>query len=173
MKNFKKGFIHQNFQKKISGGFTLIELLVVVAIIGIVASIIFVALGDSQKRGGDAAIKANLNTIRGQAELFAANNGNSFIPSGGSTFTTNTCPTYNASGTNMLAKDKTIADAVAEALRRGNNGSSCYNSSLNWAVAIGLRSNANFSWCIDSGGNSKQVASAPASAINGTTFLCN
>ena len=51
MKNFKKGFIHQNFQKKISGGFTLIELLVVVAIIGIVASIIFVALGDSQKRG--------------------------------------------------------------------------------------------------------------------------
>lgn len=154
-------------------GFTLIELLVVVGIIGILASVIFVALNSSQNKGADAAVKANLNTIRNQSELFAASNDDSFLPSGGSTFSIATCPTYDASGTNMLSKDKTIAAAIAEAIKRGSNESSCYNSSINWAVAIGLRSSSDLSWCVDSGGNSKQVSSAPSSAINGTTFSCN
>ena len=159
--------------KNLKKGFTLIELLVVVAIIGILASVIFVALDSSKNKGIDTAVKANLNAIRNQSELFAANNGNSFLPAGGSTFSINTCPTYNASGTNMLSKDKTITDAIAEAVKRGNNGSSCYNSSSFWAVAVGLKSDANTSWCVDSGGNSKQVSSVPGSAINVVTFSCN
>jgi len=160
MKNFKKGF-------------TLLELLIVVGIIGVLASIIFVSMSDSRNKGADASVKANLGTIRGQSELFYSDNGNSFLPSGGSTFGIAVCPVYNASGTNMLSKDKTIASAVAEAVNRGGNSSSCYNSSANWAIAIGLKSNASLSWCVDSGGNSRQVSSAPASAINGTTFSCN
>lgn len=159
MKNFKKGF-------------TLLELLVVVAIIAIIISVTLVALNDSKNKGADAAVKSNLNTIRGESELFYSNNDNKFLPVGGSNITGN-CPTYNPSGTDMLSKDKTIADALTEAVKRGANGSSCYNSSLNWAVAVGLKSNAALSWCVDSGGNSKQVASAPTSAINGTTFTCN
>ena len=166
MKNSKK-FVRNNKQ-----GFTLLELLVVVAIIGILASVIFVALSDSQKKGADAAVKANLSTIRGESELFALDNNDSFLPSGGTTFGIATCPAYNVSGTDMLSKDKTIADAIAEAVKRGTGGS-CYNSSLNWVVAVGLKSNADTSWCVDSGGNSRQVASAPASAINGATFSCN
>lgn len=160
MKNFKKGF-------------TLLELLVVVAIIAILVSVTLVALSDSRNKGADAAVKSNLNTIRGQSELFYSNNDNSFLPIGGSTFGIATCPVYNASGTNMLSKDKTIADAIAEAVKRGSNGSSCYNSGLNWAIAVGLKTNANTSWCIDSGGESKQVASVSTSAINATTFTCN
>lgn len=159
--------------KDFKRGFTLLELLIVVAIIAILASVILVALGASRDKGADAAVKSNLNTIRGQSELFYSNNDNSFLPAGGSTFSIATCPVYNASGTNMLSKDKTIADAVAEAVKRGSNGSSCYNSALNWAIAVGLKTNANTSWCVDSGGNSKQVSSAPAGAINASTFICN
>ena len=175
MKNFKKDFIctlkfSVNSKR---GGFTLIELLVIVAIIGILASVIFVALSDSQKRGADAAVKANLNTIRSMSELFASNNGNLFLPSGGSTFSIATCPAYNGAGTNMLSKEKTLASAIVEAVKRGGNGSSCYNSSFVWAVAVGLKSSASTFWCVDSGGASRQVNSAPSGAINSSTFLCN
>ncbi|MEK7071412.1 MAG: type II secretion system protein [Patescibacteria group bacterium] len=160
MKNFKKGF-------------TLIELLVVVAIIAILSSVVLVTLGTAKNKGADAAVKSNLNTIRSLSELFYSNNGNSFLPSGGSTFAIAVCPSYNVAGTNMMSKDKVIADAIAEATNRGGNGNRCYNSTSAWAVAVGLKTSATTSWCIDSSGMGKQVSSAPASAINGTTFLCN
>jgi len=141
-------------------GFTLIELLVVVAIIGVLASIVMVALSDARGKGADASVKTNLDTIRGQAELFASNNNNSFLPAGGSVFDIDVCPVYNASGTNMLSKDKTIADAIAEAKNRGN-GSICYNSSSAWVAVVGLKTGGTAgdatpdSWCVDSGGAGK------------------
>ncbi len=159
MKNFKKGF-------------TLIELLVVVAIIAILVSVTLVVLDSSRNKGADAAVKSNLDTIRGQTELFYSNNDNSFLPAGGSAYGIGNCPLYNASGSNMLAKDKTISNAITEAVKRGNK-SSCYNSSLNWAVAVGLKSTANTSWCVDSGGMSKQEPYAATGAISTTTFSCN
>jgi prepilin-type N-terminal cleavage/methylation domain-containing protein len=161
--------MNSNKQK---AGFTLIELLVVVAIVAVMASVVLVALGTTRKKGGDAGVKTNLNTVRGAGEVFYVNNLFSYLPSGGSTFTQATCPVYNASGTNMLSKDSTIAAAIAEAVNRGS-GSSCYNSANVWSVAVGLNIAANTSWCVDSSGASKQEAFAPASAINGSTFLCN
>ncbi len=154
-------------------GFTLLELLVVVAIIAIIVSVTLVSLNDSRNKGADAAVKSNLSTIRGQSELFYSNNDNKFLPPGGSTFDIASCPGYDPSGTNMFSSDKTISNAITEAVRRGANGSSCYNSALYWAIAVGLKSNPNRSWCIDSGGDSKEVASAPATAINDATFSCN
>src|SRR3989344_8957238 len=59
-------------------GFTLIELLVVIAIIGILSSIVLLAIGNARSTGSDASIKANLSTIRSQAELYALMNGNSY-----------------------------------------------------------------------------------------------
>lgn len=152
--------------------FTLIELLVVVAIIGFLASITLGYLSDARKKGGDTAVKSNLVTMRSVAEIFYLDNANSYLPAGGSTFDIAACPTYNALGTNMLSKNKNIADAIAEAVFRGN-GSSCYNSSNFWAVAVGLKLNANTSWCVDNTGVSKMVASVPGSAINAVTFVCN
>ena len=175
IKGLKVNFMNK-FKKVMPNGrhgFTLIELLVVVAIIAIIVSVTLVSLNNSRNKGADAAVKSNLGTIRGQSELFYSNNDNKFLPAGGSTFGVATCPTYNALGTNMLSKDKTISDAIAEAIKRGTNGNSCYNSSLYWAIAIGLKSNANRSWCVDSGGGSKEVATIPAGAINGTDFSCN
>ncbi len=156
-------------------GFTLIELLVVVAIIGILASVVLSSLSNARAKGGDAAVKSNLNIVRAHSEIFASNNGYSYLPSGTGVLLpiSSPCPAYAAAGTNMLAKDPNISAAIAEAINRGSGVSSCYNSSTRWAVAVGLKTNASNSWCIDSAGNSKIVASVPGSAINASTFVCN
>jgi type IV pilus assembly protein PilA len=154
-------------------GFTIMELLIVVAIIAILASIILVATGTARGKGGDAGVKANLQTVRSQSGVFFGDNSNSFLPAGGSTFAIATCPAYSATGTNMLSRDKTIADSIARATSNGGNGNSCYNSAGAWAVAVGLKTSATQSWCVDSGGQSKQVNTAPGSAIHATNFTCN
>jgi prepilin-type N-terminal cleavage/methylation domain-containing protein len=57
-------------------GFTLIELLVVIAIIGILSSVVLASLNTARGKGANAAVKANLNNIRAQAELSYDTNGN-------------------------------------------------------------------------------------------------
>jgi len=173
MKNLKGSYVFGHIK-----GFTLIELLVVVAIIGILASVVLASLNSARTKGGDAAVKSNLNTTKGAAELFYVNNNFSFLPSSGSTFALATCPVYSATGTNMLSKDKTIAGAIAEAVKRGGGGSACYNSNSAWAIAVRLRTGGTVadaipdSWCVDSGGKSKSytwtTGQTIVNSINGT-----
>ncbi|MEJ0001970.1 MAG: type II secretion system protein [bacterium] len=159
-------------QKALHKGFTLIELLVVVAIIGILAAVVLAALGSARNRGGDAAVQSNLNTVRNQAEIFNSNNGYSYLPKSGSIFSVGPCPAYNANGTNMISRDKQINAAIVEAVKRGGNGSSCYNSATAWAVAVGLKTKASNSWCVDAAGKSKLENFAPNAAINAATGAC-
>jgi|SRR3989338_10966868 len=160
---------NQNFLQK---GFTLIELLVVVAIIGLLASVVLSSLNSSRIKSADTSVKENLHTVANEAEIFYLGNSNSYLPAGGSVFAIATCPAYNASGTNMLSKNFNIVAAIAEAVSRGGNGSSCYNSGSVYAVAVGLKSSSSSSWCVDSIGSAKVVAFAPASAIDPVFFSC-
>jgi prepilin-type N-terminal cleavage/methylation domain-containing protein len=56
-------------------GFTLIELLIVVAIIGILASVILIGLGPSQRAGRDARRIADLRQVQTGLELYFQRNG--------------------------------------------------------------------------------------------------
>ena len=55
--------------------FTLIELLVVMAIIGILAAIVIVSVGSSRQRSRDARRKADLDTFKKAAEMYALDKG--------------------------------------------------------------------------------------------------
>jgi prepilin-type N-terminal cleavage/methylation domain-containing protein len=156
-------------------GFTLIELLVVVAIVGILSAVVLSSVTSARSKSSDAAIKSNLNTVRSQSELFYSNNGNSFLPAGGSAAGVQNCASlvYSGVANYMLARDKTIAEAIVEAKNKGGNGVWCGNSASAWGVAVGLKTSATSSWCVDSSGIAKVVASAPATALNVMTYLCN
>ena len=56
-------------------GFTLLELLIVIAIIGILAAIVLVALGESREKSRNAAVIAQMEEIQKALELYRANTG--------------------------------------------------------------------------------------------------
>ena len=68
-------------------GFTLIELLVVIAIIGLLASVVLIGLGPSQRSGRDARRVADLRQVQTALELHFQSNG-SYPADDGVTFGT-------------------------------------------------------------------------------------
>ena len=138
----------QIFTKK-HRGFTLIELLVVIAIIGILAGIVLVSLGGARTKAKDAAIKANLDTMRLAEEMYATGN-NTYV---------------------LAAGDEKTAYDNAKAAANAACGGTCttwteYSSTTKYCIQVTLPGGG--SWCLDSAGS----VGATAITCDGTNYNC-
>jgi len=150
-------------------GFTLIELLVVVAIIGILASVVMIALSDAKNKGGDAGVKSNLSGARSQAEVFYINNTvvvNAY---------TNVCTNGMVGGVEGIGSAVLAAAKAAGLSSYATNAAgstttaTCNNSSNAWAAEVPLK--AGGMWCVDS--TNKSIPTAGSTLSNSVDFTCN
>ncbi len=164
-------------------GFTLIELLVVITIIGILASIVVVNLNSARGKGQDAAIKEQMAQLRAQAALYYDDKFGYTAGNGSSAISGTTCA-GNTSGANIDNSNvfNTLDFQRSLIALRNNSGVSptCYLAagttdapSQSWALTVKLRAPKNVGtgmWCVDSGGNSIEVTTAPT--IVAGNYLC-
>ena len=109
------------------------ELLVVVAIIGILAAIVLVSLNSARNKSKNAAIKAQMVSLRSAGELFNEDNGS---------FT----------GFCASPEEGDLSGGVTSA---GGTGYDCNESASAWAAGVALVGTGAGSWCVDSTGASK------------------
>ncbi len=109
-------------------GFTLIELLVVISVIGILASIVLVSLGDAQDAAKDARIKSSMSQLRVVAQLASSPIGD-----------------YSAAAV-CTAVD--ASPAHADIIDMGGTISVACNS-VTSGFCVGVTTNADDGWCVE------------------------
>ncbi len=160
-------------------GFTLVELLVVIAIIGILSSVVVVAVTSARARGVDAAIEAQLSQIRNQAEIVFSSQGcynNDQAGAGcGNEFLVGACQATAGTIFAAPAVTQMITNAGNLSLTDAGIGrGTCVESLADdaWAVSMPLKSTPTDSWCVDSLGTSKlETGLTGAASFSGTK--CN
>ncbi len=114
-------------------GFTLIEMLVVIAIIGLLSSVVLVALGPSRAKAKDARIISSINQVRVLAET---------------KFSNGVYPAITKVDTDVVPLTKDITDNGGDLVINGLSpaGGSAY------AIYSKLASDATKFYCVDSTG---------------------
>lgn len=144
-------------------GFTLIELLVVIAIIGILASLVLVALGNARSKAADARIKSDVSQLRTLAETIYDND-NSAYNDVADCFTAATPLAADCFGVetsvNSIQTDLTAANGVADP------GLVAFDSDTAYCISAQLKSNTGSYFCADSTGIATVLTAATCSATN-------
>lgn len=144
--------------KRNQRGFTLIELLVVIAIIGILSSIVLIALRGARDKAKDARMMADMAQIRSIAELLYDGDYDALALTQADVAKLNTDITTQGGS---LTIQKSTAPAQNYCAYTGLNEGKSGTTYTNW-------------WCIDSTGMAKQTATNPSGATycTATTFVC-
>jgi len=119
-------------------GFTIIELLVVIAIIGLLASMVLVAVSTARIKAKEARVKADIQQIRVLAESAASdNNGVYKLLSGDAVYGTN----YGTLNSDIMSQNGNTE--VTETLPASGGGSYCASTKL---------SSSGGNYCMDTSG---------------------
>jgi prepilin-type N-terminal cleavage/methylation domain-containing protein len=112
-------------------GFTLVEVLLVVVILGILAAVAVVALGNLNGNSSQSNCETAFRTVQGAAEAYkaqmggfpnatAANGGNGALPpTDNDPASTNTAGTTSGAGSELFVKGDTSPNTVASAATSG------------------------------------------------------
>ena len=143
-------------------GFTLIELLVVIAIIGILSSVVLASLNSARNKGTDAAVKANLNNMRAQAELLY----DTASPNSYATVCADTANIQKAMTAAQTALGSTYTSTYALATAGTSTSVACQSQAAGFAIEAPLK--AGGYWCVDNTGTSV----ARVSVLAASTAVC-
>ncbi len=160
-------------------GFTLIEMLVVIAIIAILSSVAYTAVGSARAKATDKAIIASLEGMRLIARSIYEKNGcyaasveacTGFLERGvlvtidghGAYDCRNGSTMSAYAGTHYFDSDpkiKAALRAVADHVGNVPYSVSCKSSvgGADWVISATLKSDPSKRWCVDSKGNSRLV----------------